>query len=636
MAPPSDPVVDVWRSPELLGCVASFLDPSHAAWSFIRVNKAAAAAAYGDNPKPVPRTVRLGWALSSELLATPEGRIHARTLCYRLTYKQRVKLLCRVAAADCSRESLEGAMVAAGLSPPPLKVLVAAASTGRLAVCRWLVEDLGCPGLVRLACLCLVSAAGPGPGVVEEARAWLAPAALEWWSEWQEAKAASGDLRAVKELLSSWRPGGAFPERIWRWYIALCKQAERQELRLHSNNFYLRARVALVTSQFFQGPDAALAVTHLTQMGADPGFSLYLASFALHDAAKYGHAEAVRFLLSRGARPTDPLPAFGAKAASGAHVDVLRALHEAGCMGDPARCFQAGLEAGSLPVVEWLVGTFGAPALSLGEINHTLTTAARSGSVQLLKALPRLLGSAAPGWDRCRGACWANAAASGCEEAVEWLAKEAGAPDESRQDAYREAASQGDLRMVQRLRRLGCPYSAPDAEALAEAARRVPASAAALPWLEEPGCPASWGAAAADAAAEVQERARAQAQAGAAAQEAKAKDFVYRAINLSLVIADGPAVWAMVTGGVDPCGPGLQTWGWVRYRLLVLGLPLAVMAVWLHVRALPLRKLASGLPIGLALTQLAASLLGVPASIRLAITVGFGLLDVDGRRALRA
>ncbi|KAG2483162.1 hypothetical protein HYH03_017954 [Edaphochlamys debaryana] len=413
MSPPSDPVADVWRSPELLGCVAPFLDPSHAAWSFIRANKAAAAAAYGDSGQPVPRTVSLG------------------------------------------RESLEGAVVAAGLSPPPLKVLVAAASAGRLGVCRWLVEGLGCPGLHRLACLCLISAAGPGPGVVEEARAWLAPAALEGWSEEQEAQAAGGDLGAVSGVLRDSQTREGANDSRWPWQSAFGSLQDRRYLEQPPNGW---SYFSAASPEFYRGPHAALAVARLAHI--ESGRQAYTAMTA---AAEAGHVEAVRCLLSRGARPDARWPDLPASAAA--------------CNG------------------------------------------------HLLRALPELLGSAAPGWDRCRGACWANAAASGCEEAVEWLAKEAGVPQESRQDTYRGAASQGDLRMVQRLRRLGCPYSARDAEALAEAARRVPASAAALPWLQEPGCPVSWGAAAAEARAEADAHARARAEAEARAKaEAEAEE----------------------------------------------------------------------------------------------------------------
>ncbi|KAG2481822.1 hypothetical protein HYH03_019211 [Edaphochlamys debaryana] len=421
MAPPSDPVADVWQSPELLGHVAVFLGPSQTAWNLIRVNKAAGAA-FDSNGQPVPRTVSLSAAFKSGLLAFPEARLQARVMCRRLTRRQRVELLCRCVAADCSREGLEGAVVAAGLSPPPLEVLIAAASAGRLATCRWLVEVLGCPGLVRLACLCLISAAGPGPAVGREARAWLAPAAAEGWSEEQEAKAASGDLGAVDGILWGWEPEDANME------------------------------------------PAALGSCHFRA------------------AAACGHVEAVRHLLSRGVRPDGPW--LGSRGG----VGMLQALHEAGCMADPALCFSLAVEEGALPVVEWLLETYGAAAL------------------------------------RLRGSIAIAAARSGSEH----------------YRAFRDAASHGDLHMMQCLRKLGCPYSDEAAEALAQAASRVPASASALPWLEAPLSAAVWKAEAAEAAA-------ARAEAEAAYAEAMARTeagvetavcFMEHVVSLSYMVVD--------------------------------------------------------------------------------------------------
>ncbi|KAG2488787.1 hypothetical protein HYH03_012784 [Edaphochlamys debaryana] len=469
MAPPSDPVADVWQSPELLGHVAVFLGPSQTAWNLIRVNKAAGAA-FDSNGQPVPRTVSLSAAFKSGLLAFPEARLQARVMCRRLTRRQRVELLCRCVAADCSREGLEGAVVAAGLSPPPLEVLIAAASAGRLATCRWLVEVLGCPGLVRLACLCLISAAGPGPAVGREARAWLAPAAAEGWSEEQEAKAASGDLGAVDGILWGWEPEDANME------------------------------------------PAALGSCHFRA------------------AAACGHVEAVRHLLSRGVRPDGPW--LGSRGG----VGMLQALHEAGCMADPALCFSLAVEEGALPVVEWLLETYGAAALRLrGSI---AIAAARSGSVALLKALPGLLDTAAPGWDGYRGYWWPTAAGTGCEEAVE-LVFEKGSWAEEHYRAFRDAASHGDLHMMQCLRKLGCPYSDEAAEALAQAASRVPASASALPWLEAPLSAAVWKAEAAEAAARAEaEAAYAEAMARTEAGVETAVCFMEHMVSLSYMVVD--------------------------------------------------------------------------------------------------
>ncbi|KAG2499439.1 hypothetical protein HYH03_002386 [Edaphochlamys debaryana] len=504
MAPSTDPVADVWRSRELLGCVAACINPNHAAWSFIHVNKAAAAA-YSDDGQLVSRTVSLPWALNSGLLTTLEGRIHARAMCYRLTLKQRADFLCRCMAVGCPRESLEGAVAAAGLSPPPTEVLVAAASAGRLAECRWLVERLGCPGLTRLACLCLISAAGPGPGVVEEARAWLAPAALEGWTEEQEAEAVSGNVEAVNRLLCTRRMASGMEVR---WAEAVRLVEVRRQLEESPNG---GLPWSAMSPYFYSGPHAALAVTRLASL--DPS---RLMPCILDAAAHAGHVEAVRYLLGRGVRPhADWYNIESAATAYVSDVAVLQALHEAGCMGDPARCFRKGLLVGSLPVIKWLLGTFGAATLVADQ--HPLAHAARSGSMTLLRALPELLDTAAPGWAAPPGAKLASPAVSGCEEAMVWLAEQ-GAP--MRAYAYVQAASCGDLRMVQRLRKLGCPYDARAAEALMGVARRVPASASALPWLEEPGCPTSWEPAAAEARAAVEAKhpARAVAEAWAQAQ----------------------------------------------------------------------------------------------------------------------
>ncbi|KAG2488423.1 hypothetical protein HYH03_012930 [Edaphochlamys debaryana] len=486
MAPPSDPVADVWHSPELLGHVFSFLCPTFAAWSLIRVNKAAAAA-FDSNGQPVSRTVSLSAAIKSGLLAAPEARLQARAMCRRLTRRQRVELLCRCVAADCSREGLEGAVVAAGLSPPPLEVLIAAASAGRLATCRWLVEVLGCPGLVRLACLCLISAAGPGPAVGREARAWLAPAAAEGWSEEQEAKAASGDLGAVDCILWGWEPEDANVRNTRTpWTSELGRLKDQRDLA-GPGHPWMGWSLLATRLEFYQGPHAALAVTRLTQMGPKA-----LDYAAVHAAAVSGHVEAVRHLLSHGVGPGGPwLGGCG-------NVGLLQALHEAGCMAEPARCFSQAVEKGSLPAVEWLLETFGAAALEVDVF--TAYAAARSGSVTLLKALPGLLDTAAPGWDRCRSSRWTSAAESGCEEAVELLFK-TNTPAQDYHRAFRDAASHGDLHMMQCLRKLGCPYSDEAAEALAQAASRVPASASTLPWLEAPLNAAVWKAMAAYAEA---------------------------------------------------------------------------------------------------------------------------------------
>ncbi|KAG2501378.1 hypothetical protein HYH03_001166 [Edaphochlamys debaryana] len=433
MAPSHSPVADVWRSPGLLGRIALFLGPSHTAWALVRVNRAAAAAFYSDG-KRLPRTISLRNAFQSGLLAIPKLRLQARAMCRSLTRQQRLEALCLAAASDCSREGLEGAVVVAGLLPPPLAV---------------------------------------------------------GWSEEQEAQAASGDLVAVRNVLYGWQlEGQALPWRPW-WSALISAQTQRVLARQTGDAWSFIGQAYLsVRAEFYCGAHAGLAVARLTRM-----HPAALNPTALLMAADAGHVEAVRFLLSRGVRPDRPLAA--SVAARRGHVGVLQALHEAGCdLGDPADHVNAAM--GSWHVFEWLLETFGAAALRV--CGFAFILAASAGSVAVLKALPPLLDAAALWW-RVSSNLWVRAAASGSEEAVELLA-EKDAPAELYCGAIRDAASQGDLHMVQCLCKLGSPLGAQGAEALAQAASRVPASASALPWLEEPLGPPKWQAAATLARAE--------------------------------------------------------------------------------------------------------------------------------------
>ncbi|KAG2482637.1 hypothetical protein HYH03_018444 [Edaphochlamys debaryana] len=545
-APELDPVAAVWQSPELLGCVSSFLEPSHAAWSLIHVNKAAAAAASSDGTQPVPRAVSLRWLLGSGQLASPEGLAHARAMCYRLTLQQRVRFLCHCVASGCSMESLQGAVVAAGLSPPPREVLFAAAAAGRVEVCRWLVEALGCPGLHRLSCLCLLSAAGaragPGPEVAKAALAWLEPAAREGWSAREVAVAVRGDIPAVQRLIDEQDGDDEYayfmalstPPRKGPNFARFDRLPSDFELRritaqrdLEQPSPHRQPWSCLATTQaFYQEPHAAQAVFRLTEIPPEE-----LTAFMLDTAAEAGNADAVRFLLSRGLRLRYRPPGVKAFAglldsdddddffaefadfgdadglALGSNVEILQALHAAGCMGDPAARFKQGLEAGCLPVVSWLAETFGAEALGANILSYR--TAARSGSVALLQALPGLLGPAVHG--PYHGAL-GDAASSGCEQAVDWIASQ----NPSNWDiSFLSATHNSDLSMMQRLRKLGCRWGRQDPKHLAEAASRVPASASALSWAMEPGVPASWEAAAAEARAEAKAQAEAEARAEA-------------------------------------------------------------------------------------------------------------------------
>ncbi|KAG2491883.1 hypothetical protein HYH03_009835 [Edaphochlamys debaryana] len=483
-SPPLDPVAAVWQSPELLGHVASFLDPNPVAWIFTNVNKAAAVAFDSDG-----------------------------------------QLLPRIAPL----ESLRGMAVAVGLSPIPLSVLVAAASVGRLVECRCLVDDLGCTGLHRLACLCLLSAASVG-AVAAEAQAWLEPGTHDGWSEADVAAAASGDIGAVLSVARPRLPTDRIDYESKLWMDELSRLA-------HTKLIERRPVVGsyAASPEFYRGPRAAQAVARLAELPTAD-----LKPIILQVAAGCGHTEAVRHLLERGVRPAEAPAANPAEvqAARGGHLGVLQALHAAGCVRDAAGCFKEGLGAGSLPLALWLVETFGASTLDPAwsdlptekqqqVVSDMFVLAARSGNAELMDALPRLLvprvGEEAvvvardPGDP---GLLWCAAAGSGCEAAVEWLVPRY-PPERAGPAAVAAAGRNSDVSMLLRLRKLGCPWnglSTPDA--LAKAAGRVPASAAvALPWLQQPGYPSSWGAAAAAAQAELDARKEAEARVRAVRKE---------------------------------------------------------------------------------------------------------------------
>ncbi|KXZ47191.1 hypothetical protein GPECTOR_37g197 [Gonium pectorale] len=139
-------------------------------------------------------------------------------------------------------------------------------------------------------------------------------------------------------------------------------------------------------------------------------------------------------------------------------------------------CAREAASNGHLPVLAWLVETFGAGAVRMGP--DLLVAAAESGSVQLMA------------WLRERGCGWdasaiTAAADSGCEEAVEWLVVQ-GCPVQGNGDPYSCACFNGDLAMAAVLRRLGAPWGPAGAVAV-PSARGAPLPL--LRWLLEEGCP---------------------------------------------------------------------------------------------------------------------------------------------------
>ncbi|GLC75147.1 hypothetical protein PLESTF_001599000 [Pleodorina starrii] len=202
-------------------------------------------------------------------------------------------------------------------------------------------------------------------------------------------------------------------------------------------------------------------------------------------AVRLGNLAALRFLVEQaGVRPTgDQFPVT--VAARQGHLAVLQYLHASGLPVNTRSVAEEAARAGHLPLVVWAVEGLGvAPADGAARL---LDCAAASGNLELMT------------WLHVRG--WAlgpsaipNGAASGCEEALEWLV-ERGCRFPPDGGAYLDAARNGDLAMLRCLHRLGCPWG-PPGRLLEYCIRMNVVSVAVLQCLLDLGCPEmDWDAA---------------------------------------------------------------------------------------------------------------------------------------------
>ncbi|KAG2487717.1 hypothetical protein HYH03_013716 [Edaphochlamys debaryana] len=118
----------VWEFPDCVRRIASFLEPNEAA-CLRPVNRATACSIHAVIilSQPAPR-----WAFQQHW-ALPES-------CRALSYRQRLNLVTLTACSDVV-ENLEQALAATGIEPCK-PILLAAASSGALASCRYLAERL--------------------------------------------------------------------------------------------------------------------------------------------------------------------------------------------------------------------------------------------------------------------------------------------------------------------------------------------------------------------------------------------------------------------------------------------------------------------------------------------------------------
>ncbi|KAG2493804.1 hypothetical protein HYH03_008023 [Edaphochlamys debaryana] len=169
-------------------------------------------------------------------------------------------------------------------------------------------------------------------------------------------------------------------------------------------------------------------------------------------------------------------------------------------MVEPAQMTGVALKAGAkgLPLLRWLVDTYGEEALDVGlesldEVSEWgFGTAAEEGCAGAMEVFRRH-GLEFKDWQ------WEKAAASGSEEALEFLAR-IECPRPAYGWAFNFAALHGDARTLRVLRRLGVPWGAPSCAAHIGAdgtfarAYRSGVDMDTLRWMVAEGCPVDWAA----------------------------------------------------------------------------------------------------------------------------------------------
>ncbi|KAG2501346.1 hypothetical protein HYH03_001136 [Edaphochlamys debaryana] len=214
---------------------------------------------------------------------------------------------------------------------------------------------------------------------------------------------------------------------------------------------------------------------------------------------KRASAETVRWLLDQAEVEMVVL----CQTAPAGDAEKVLALHDAGHLTQP------GSPTG-LMLLDALRSGYKEASLALLAIRFTLegreimsatlaAAAACSGRVVLMAVLSQLgCPFKSSAWDKDGGRMWPRegAAVSGCEAALEFLA-EMGCAKPTDGGPYVAAASNGDLRTLGVLRRLGMPFGPRHGRAFARAVGAFAAPLPALRWLVEAGFPVRWGAAAA-------------------------------------------------------------------------------------------------------------------------------------------
>ncbi|KXZ48411.1 hypothetical protein GPECTOR_28g818 [Gonium pectorale] len=458
---------------EIVGRIASHLDRNEVACSFRHVNKAAAAQFSGPEfitvhlSQPVPPH-----AFAAHWLAPGSTR--------GLTLEQRQQLLCLTATSGVVA-NLEAALQAAGC-PLTYEVFKAAAAAGELPSCQWLL-DHGCPTIEDFSDGSRLLETAAQGGHLHMCEWLLSLDDLDWPSDGSNAAAHGGHVGLMLWLLGQGATLAQFEhirfelpvkgaahgcdlatlQRVWR-------EARQDQRNRHKER-------AIVAAAGSPTPDWAAKVEWLEAQGCPRSEAVAVEVIAQAGAEAVGR---LAWLRSRGY----PIADWALEeAVAGGNVAAVLYLVLYATGWPPVIVSQAAMVAargGHLHLLVWLLETFGAEAVELGD--QLFTAAAESGRVELLA------------WLREQGCGWCHkaykaAAGSGCEAALEWLA-ERGCPMPDNGKPYAYACENGDLSTARCLLRLGLAWG-PVGAVFSQAVKgtRRPAPPPLLRWLLEAGCP---------------------------------------------------------------------------------------------------------------------------------------------------
>ncbi|KAG2493892.1 hypothetical protein HYH03_007829 [Edaphochlamys debaryana] len=487
--------------------------------------------------------------------------------CKKLTRSRRAQLALAAARGD-SPAGLAAALDAAGISPQH-EHLEAAARTGALSNCLWLLEPrpLPCPvdwasvfrataagGHLHAIRWCLdrrpelrtfdslhTAAAAAARGGHVDATLWLLDDAAALAAEIKPAvpKKCAASLRAVVIAAAAYGCDLAFMQRLTdpraeehlptsTLVNALTSPTPDWRAKFEwaqARRWYSQKDLSQALLSVMEEVPAAAALERIRAVKYGDRLSLFMVKACCRAGSlptlEYVHGERARqWMTAWSGRIAVGYGNFKyvRDAARAGHVAVLRYLKQAGCPLRPEELALAAAAGGQGPVLAWVASAFGPQHLEarVGDVPECRwrrygsdpddTVFSLAASAGALRVMRWLV--------RARGvamteAAWSGAAASGCEAAVELLS-ELGCPEAVDGKPYAKAIELGDWRMLTVLRRFldfGNPRVLRGVHA-ARFARAVRGGAplGTLQWLLAEGWPeVDWARAEAEAEVRVRE-----------------------------------------------------------------------------------------------------------------------------------